>query len=184
MRLAMISAGRRKKRIARRRLRTHLGGMSYRVLPIPPETSVAVRQTRLAPGYGHPVHASTATSYGPCRSCLATFRVGAERRLLFTLDAFEGLDSYPSPGPVFIHEEPCEPWAAEGFPPEVRDLPLVLEGYGRGRHLVARERASGARVEEALERLFAEPAVEYLHVRNAQAGCYIARVERTATPPA
>jgi hypothetical protein len=151
---------------------------SLRVIPIPAGVADDVRRTLRAPGYGHPAHVEVATGYGPCRTCLRTFREGEEERVLFTWNAFEGMDGYPSPGPVFIHRDACEAWSGEGFPPELRPLPLMLEGYGAGRWLVAREPVRDGQVEDAAERLFANPAVAYLHVRNAEAGCYIARVER------
>jgi hypothetical protein len=88
------------------------------------------------------------------------------------------VDGYPSPGPVFIHRDACEGWSGEGLPPELRPLPLMLEGYGPGRWLVAREPVRDGRVEDAADRLFAHPAVNYVHVRNAEAGCYVARLER------
>jgi hypothetical protein len=43
---------------------------------------------------------------------------------------------------------------------------------------VARERVADGEVDAAIERLLAREEVGYLHVRNTQAGCYIARVER------
>ena len=79
----------------------------YRVLAISESTAEKVRSTRKSPGYGHPVHAEIATGYGPCRLCLRDFEVGVDRRLLFTLDPFHGLESQPLPGPVFIHAEHC-----------------------------------------------------------------------------
>jgi hypothetical protein len=151
---------------------------AFRVIPIPDDVSAEVRRTLRAPGYGHPAHVEVAAGYGPCRSCLRTFREGTEERVLFTYDAFAGTDGDPSPGPVFIHSGACAAWAGDGFPPELRPLPLMLEGYGAGRWLVAREPVRGGAVEDAVERLFANAAVAYLHVRNAEAGCYVARVER------
>jgi hypothetical protein len=151
---------------------------TFRVIPIPDDVAGAVRHTLRAPGYGHPAHVEVAAGYGPCRSCLRTFREAAEERVLFTWNAFAGTDGYPSPGPVFIHREACAAWAEDGFPPELRALPLMLEGYGPGRWLVAREAVADGRVEAAAGRLFADPAVAYVHVRNAEAGCYIARMER------
>jgi len=150
----------------------------YRVIPIPDHAAAEVRRTLKAPGYGHPAHVEVAAGFGPCRSCLRTFREGVEERVLFTWNAFAGTDGYPSPGPVFIHHDACEAWAGEGFPPELRPLSLMLEGYGAGRLPVAREPVRDGRLEEAAERLFAHAAVDYVHVRNAEAGCYVARVER------
>ena len=150
----------------------------YRTIAVTNEIADQVRTTLQAPGYGHPAQVAVATGYGPCRSCLSTFEAGREERILFTYDAFAGLDSYPSPGPIFIHKEACPRHEAADFPAGLRSLPLILEGYGRGRWLVARERVENADVDGAVDRLFAHAAVEYLHVRNAEAGCYIARIER------
>jgi hypothetical protein len=151
---------------------------SYRVIAIPEKVSHKVRTILKAPGYGHPAHVEVATGYGPCRACLRKFREGDEERVLFTYDPFHGLDSYPSPGPVFIHREDCPRFDGEGFPPELRDLPLTLEAYGPERWIVARERVTDGEVDAAIGRLLAHEGVGYLHVRNTEAGCYIARVER------
>jgi hypothetical protein len=53
-----------------------------------------------------------------------------------------------------------------------------LEGYGRGRWLITREQVVRNNVDEVIQRLFSLPAVEYIHVRNAEAGCFIAHIER------
>jgi hypothetical protein len=55
---------------------------------------------------------------------------------------------------------------------------LTFEGYGADRWIVARERVTDGEVETAIERLLADPEVQYIHVRNTEAGCFIARVER------
>jgi hypothetical protein len=150
----------------------------YRVVAIPDEIAGQVRATLKSPQYGHPAHVSVATGYGPCRSCLRTFRQGEEERVLFTYNPFEALDSYPSPGPVFVHHEDCPRYDGESFPEELRPLPLTLEAYGRDRWILERERVADGEVDGAVERLFAKPGVEYIHVRNSEAGCYIARIER------
>ena len=41
-----------------------------------------------------------------------------------------------------------------------------------------RERVVHGDVEAAASKLFADPAIDYLQLRNAEAGCFIARVER------
>ncbi len=151
----------------------------FQVRPIPAEIVSEARQTRRSPRYGHPAHAELATGYGPCRACLRTFAVGKESRLLFTYNPFNGVDPYPSPGPVFVHEEECAPFASDSNVPEdLRTLPLMLEGYGRDRWIIARERPLSDQIEAAIERLFSNRAVEYIHVRNFEAGCFIATVER------
>lgn len=155
----------------------------YRFLAISEATAEKVRATRRSPGYGHPVHAEIATGYGPCRLCLRDFEVGTDRRLLFTLDPFHGLESFPLPGPVFIHEDECDRYPEfGGFPEDLLAHDLTLVAYARGRVQRAEERVGngkGARsVEDSLERLFARPDVDYVHVRDTSAGCYDLRVER------
>ncbi len=150
----------------------------FRVFPIDSSIANAVRTTLKSPQYGHPVHVEPASGYGPCRLCLQQFRLG-EKRILFTYNPFQDLDHYPSPGPVFIHAEACQPYAAiSEVPGELRGLPLTLEAYGADRWIVARERPEAHAVEQAVEKLMSVPGVRYVHVRNTEAGCYSARLER------
>lgn len=152
--------------------------MTYQVIPIPKEIAQQVRTTLKSPQYGHPAHVEVAKGYGPCRACLQTFRTSEENRILFTYNPFAGLDPYPSPGPIFIHEQECHSYDAPGFPPGLRELPIIFEAFGRGRWPVAQERVVRNNVDEAIERLFSLAAVEYIHVRNAEAGCFIAHIEK------
>ena len=151
----------------------------YRFLAISERTAEKVRTTRKSPGYGHPVHAEIATGYGPCRLCLRDFEVGVDRRLLFTLDPFYGIESFPLPGPVFIHESDCDrhPEYA-GFPEDLLAHDLTLVAYRRGRVQVDEERVTGPAVEASIDRLLRRPDVDYVHVRDTTAGCYDLRVER------
>lgn len=151
---------------------------SYRVAAIPHHITQEVRASLKSPQYGHPAHVEIASGYGPCRSCLQTFRTGAEQRILFTYNPFEGLSDYPSPGPIFIHKEECAEYASSGFPGKLRELPLMFEAFGHDRELITKERIGNDKVDAAIMRLLANPAAQYLHVRNAEAGCYIARIER------
>jgi hypothetical protein len=152
---------------------------TFIVKPIEALISDRVRASLHSPQYGHPAHAELATGYGPCRSCLNVFREGEERRILFTYNPFDGVDPYPSPGPIFIHEAQCSLYGQDSiFPPAIRTLPLTLEGYGDGRWLIARERPPENEIELGIRRIFDNPAVRYIHVRNTEAGCFIVRIER------
>jgi hypothetical protein len=44
--------------------------------------------------------------------------------------------------------------------------------------MVKFELVEGAKLEDAIERLLAEPRAAYLHIHFAAPGCYAARVER------
>jgi hypothetical protein len=127
----------------------------------------------------HPAHVELARGYGPCRHCLRTFRVGEENRILFTYDPFSELESEPLPGPVFIHEHNCELYPVDGaFPEDLRSHPLTLNAYSRGRKLLAQEHATDRDLDAKIERLLARPEIDYIHVRDTEAGCYDLRVER------
>ncbi len=160
----------------------------FRVVPIGEPFAQRVRTSRKAPGYGHPVHAEVATGYGPCRVCLRTFREGEERRLLCTYDPFFGRDPFPLPGPIFIHEHDCAPYAqTDQYPGGLRFIPLTFNAYAPGRRLVAQARIDNGydrRFEETVSRLFGDANVAYIHVRNTEAGCFIVHLERPVGPVA
>lgn len=152
---------------------------AYRVIAIPDAVADEVRRTGRSPGYGHPAHAEVAKGHGPCRQCLRVFKVGEERRVLFTYDPFEDTDPLPLPGPVFIHESPCERYPEDaGFPEELREHTLTLEAYGNGRVLRAQEYVADGHIEPVVDRLLGSPDVDYIHVRDTKAGCYDLRLER------
>ncbi len=151
----------------------------YKVVAISEGLAEKVRTSRKSPGYGHPVHAEVATGYGPCRLCLRDFAVGVDRRLLFTLDPFHGLEVFPLPGPVFIHEEECDRHPEHaGFPADLVSHDLTLAAYARGRVQRAEERVTDGQVDAAIARLLGRGDVDYIHVRDTAAGCYDLRIER------
>ncbi len=152
----------------------------YRVVAVGDQITSAVRNTLRSPGYGHPAHAEVASGYGPCRQCLRTFAVGAERRILFTYDAFLGREDLPLPGPVFIHESACERYPEDaGFPVDMLSHRLTLNGYASGQRLVAQKYVSNGVVEPELDQLLRNREVAYIHVRDTDAGCYDFLIERT-----
>jgi Protein of unknown function (DUF1203) len=147
---------------------------------IPEPLAAEVRATLRAPGYGHPAHREVAKGYGPCRQCLRTFAIGEEERILFTYQPFREPGSLPAPGPVFIHAEACEQYDGSTLPPDFRNLPLVFEGYRNGGRLVAQERVGTDAPDALLNAMFEREGADYVHIRNGEAGCFMARVERLA----
>jgi hypothetical protein len=152
---------------------------SFRVMAITTETADAVRSTMKAPRYGFPVHVELATDQAPCRHCLQLTKPGEDQRILFTYDCFDGVESLPLPGPVYIHAEQCERYDENaGFPPDIRSRNITFNAYGEGRRLVKQQYVDNGAVERVVEELFADPEVAYLHVRSTPAGCYTFRIER------
>lgn len=150
----------------------------HRIQGIPQTLATAVRESMTSPQYGHPVHAEVATGYGPCRLCLQTFEVGSEERLLFTYQPFTDPTALPAPGPVFIHRASCERYDGPGLPEALRPLPLAVEGYGAGGALLVQRRVDSSGFEAVVNRVFEQAEVQFAHLRNAEAGCFIARIDR------
>jgi len=149
----------------------------YRVVALGQQTADEVRSRLRAPGYGHPAHVEMARGSGPCRLCLTPFRTGEEERVLFTYNPFPNHAGMPCPGPIFVHKTACSRYEGSGFPPALLGLPLTLEGYDHRGLAVLRVSVTGdpdGSVEEVLSR----PQVAYAHIRNTEAGCFIARIER------
>lgn len=158
----------------------------FRYSGISAATATEVRYTMRAPGYGHSAQREVAGGYGPCRLCLDTFKVGEEERILFTYQPIKEPAGLPAPGPVFIHAEECVRYDGLELPPAFRALPIVVEGMARGGWIVSQEMAAGPGTESVIARAFDNPKVAYVHLRNAEAGCFMARVEQcfACEPPA
>jgi hypothetical protein len=150
----------------------------YRIQGIPESLAAATRATMRSPQYGHPAHAEVATGYGPCRLCLQTFTVDTDERVLFTYQPFTDSDALPAPGPIFIHRETCKRYDDLRLPEALRPLPLVIEAYGAGGPPLVQRRVGSGSFEAALEEVLAQPGAQYAHLRNAEAGCFIARIDR------
>ena len=153
-----------------------------RVIAIPTKTADLVRSTMKSPGYGHPAHTEMASGYGPCRHCLRDFRVGEEKRILFTYDAFYSVEKLPLPGPIFIHAEPCSRYDENaGFPEDMRSHRLTINAYGENRTFLAERLIEDGNVESVIDSFLDRSDVKYLHVRDTQAGCYDFRIERAVS---
>lgn len=151
----------------------------FRIVAIPTEVAREVRLTMRAPVYGFPAHKELSVDAAPCRHCLRLTIPGEDWRILFTYDRFAGIEMNPQPGPVYIHAEACPRYSENGdFPEELRGSPRTLEAYSRGRRLVAQEYVADGQFEPAIERLFADPEVDYLQVHSTTAGCFTFRIER------
>jgi hypothetical protein len=152
--------------------------VSIRVMAISTEVAEAVRRTQKDPHYNFPASTEISKGDAPCRHCLKMIPAG-EQAVLFTYDAFEGIEALPLPGPVYIHAQSCERYPENaGFPAELKNSPRTLNAYASGRKLLAQEYVENGTVESAIEKLFARSDVEYVHVRSTTAGCYTFRIER------
>ncbi len=152
----------------------------FQIFPIADGVVQRIRKTR-TDELGHKLAVSLATENdsGPCRSCLTVFKPG-EARLLFSYAPNPHNHPYNEIGPVYIHENNCEPYKDhDDFPPELRTRrPLVLRCYDADGMMVGGELVGQRPIEEVIRSLFDDPNVKYLHARTATVGCFVARVER------
>lgn len=152
---------------------------SFKAVAIPTEMAEAVRSTMKSPKYGFPAHREVAAGRAPCRHCLELVKLNQEEVILFTMDAFHGLDVPPSPGPVYIHAEECNRYEDAGTIPQTyRGRLLTLEAFGADRKLLAEVRATDSQEENIANELLLNPGVEYVNVRSTEAGCFLFRLER------
>jgi hypothetical protein len=150
----------------------------FRVNPIDESLARRVRETMRDPIYGLPVRTEPATGYGPCRLCLKTFEAG-EPRILFLYNAFSAGQEADLAGPVFIHAGGCERYGEPSiFPEQIAALPIVLRAYDTHRRCIFEIAPKTGAVDASLEALFESARVAFVHVRNLEAKCFIARVDR------
>lgn len=155
-----------------------------KIVAMPTAVALAVRSSMKSPLYGFPAHREVAQGRAPCRHCLQLIRPQKEELILFTYDAFHGQGVWPSPGPVYIHAEACPQFLGDGsMPVEYRGQPLTLEAFGGNRERLGERLSQETDGQGAFAEIFANPAVQYLHVRSTTAGCYLFRVEREAGGP-
>ncbi len=153
--------------------------MNYKVNAIPERISNEARASMTSPQYKSlKASVDIATGYGPCRSCLEVFRQGEDERLYITYNPFEGLADLPDPGPIFIHKHECVRFSGIGFPPDLLGLPLLLEGFGEDSKLLSRQKMEISNVSAQIENIYEDEVVRFINLRNAEAGCFVARIER------
>ena len=80
---------------------------------------------------------------------------------------------------IFVREGATQAYDAVDEIPEVMRLRLLsLRAYDAGGMMLDADVAEGDGIEPLIERLFADPEVDYIHVHNARRGCYSGRIDR------
>jgi hypothetical protein len=86
---------------------------------------------------------------------------------------------YRSSHAVYVREGATERWSGDHLPDVMRKRLLSLRGFSADGSMVDADVVEGARAGPLIERLFADPAVAYIHAHYAKPGCYAARIDRT-----
>ncbi len=155
----------------------------FKIIPLTTAYASRIRETKVD-DFGHSVIEQLASGYGPCRVSLQPFKPGKDTRILISHSPFEIDNAFNQPDPIFIHKEEVEPYKdIHQFPAEIKankqHFPLSLIGYNKNQDMVFTRLVGDADVDQLIPEIFQEHnEVSYLHARNAEAGCFICKIER------
>ena len=113
----------------------------------------------------------------PLRCCLTDSAPG-EQLAIIAFSNFPWTSAYRTTGPVVVHAEPCAGSSGD-YPVQFEARDQVVRAYGRDG---GRERAlvydlntlvpAGGGLADEIERILADPRVEFVQAANVLAGCY------------
>ncbi len=150
---------------------------NFRVVPLKTEVAEAARRAARSGAPDHRVLTADSPHGYPCRHCLRWAKPG-EKMILFPYAAIPPGHPYSESGPIFVHEEPCQRYAATGgFPPDFR-AGRVMRSYNSGYDMIDAEVVDGSEPEAIIEKLLENPETSFLQVRSVTRGCYTLKIER------
>lgn len=113
----------------------------------------------------------------PCRVSLTDSRPGDE--LILVNYEHHPVDSpYRMRFAIFVRKGDRTYDALDTVPEQLRKRTLAVRAFDAAGMMLGVELVDGAKLEDAIGRLFADPCAAYLHIHFAAPGCYAARVER------
>ena len=114
----------------------------------------------------------------PCRISLQDAEPG-ESVLLLNYEHQSVASPYRSSHAIIIREnaEQAEPFVNK-IPEQFRVRVLSVRGFDDEGMMIEADVVDGENLEFAIVEMFANAAVDYLHIHNAKPGCFAARVDR------
>jgi hypothetical protein len=150
---------------------------NFRIVPLATQVAEAARRAAASGAPDHAVIIADSPSAFPCRHCLQWANPG-ERVILFPYASVPPGHPYSESGPIFVHAEPCERYAAtEEYPADFRKG-RVFRAYNEDYDMIDAEVANGAEPEAVIEKLLKNPETALLHARSVTRGCYTFGIER------
>jgi hypothetical protein len=113
----------------------------------------------------------------PCRVSLTDSKPGDEL-ILTNYEHHAVASPYRMRFAIYVRKGEQTFDAVDEVPAQLRTRTLAVRGFDAGGMMTAWELIDGGKLEEVIERLFADPRAAYLHVHFAAPGCYAARIER------
>lgn len=123
------------------------------------------------------VIASTNPGY-PCRVSLRDAEVG-EELLLLPYEHQSGDSPYRASGPIFVRRAAVRPTLEPGVIPDyVARRLMSVRAYDASHRMTDATVCAGSDCAPVLHRMFAADEVAYIHLHNANRGCFSCTVER------
>jgi Protein of unknown function (DUF1203) len=113
----------------------------------------------------------------PCRISLTDAAAGDEL-ILTNYEHHAVASPYRMRFAIYVRKGEQTFDAVDEVPEQLRTRTLAVRGFDAGGMMTGWELIDGGKLEEAIERLLADPRTAYLHVHFAAPGCYAARIER------
>ena len=113
----------------------------------------------------------------PCRVSLTDAKAGDE--LILVNYEHHPVDSpYRMRFAIYVRKGEETYDAVDAVPEQLRLRKLAVRAWDEHAMMLGHELVDGRELESAIDRLFANPEAEYLHIHFASPGCYAAKVER------
>ena len=113
----------------------------------------------------------------PCRISLTDSKPG-DQLILTNYEHHAVASPYRMRFAIYVRDGEETFDAVDCVPEQLRKRVLAVRAFDRDTMMTGWELAEGAKLEGAIERLFAGRRAAYLHVHFAAPGCYAARIER------
>ena len=150
---------------------------NFRVVPLNSEIAEEARRKAQAGAPDHAiVEVDSPTGY-PCRHCLQWVQP-SEHVVLFPYASIPAGRPYSESGPIFVHAEACERYAATDKYPENFRSQRVLRAYDANDDMIDALVVSDDQPEAVIEHLFQNPQTSFLQARSVTRGCYTFKIER------
>lgn len=123
------------------------------------------------------IHADSSPGY-PCRISLRDAEID-EPLILVNFTHHDHDTPYRSSHAVFVIENaaPAHPGINQ-VPDVLRQRLLSVRGFNTDQDMIDADVVEGMHLEGAIQTLFNNPGIAFIHVHNAKQGCYAARVSR------
>lgn len=113
----------------------------------------------------------------PCRVSLTDAEPG-QQVILLHFEHHAVASPFRASHAIYVREGEARYDAIDEVPEQLRLRLLSLRAFDRAGMLVDADVVHGREIERVIERMFADPRADYLHVHYAKPGCYAARIAR------